>query len=481
MWYGGAGAAGAALLGYIGYTFYVAAQLTLAEESMMAYDYGRAIAFAEKYEELAERTPKSLLLLARAEMFSGDLDKLADTLQTYDGNETELMYLKAAGLYFNDPDAAYQILNGLGGERAEGRPYIGAADGVFALLENDWRRASPLFEDIGSYKDEIVNLHLWTLFNLFLENTELKLSGEGPLQFSRPQNPIDRELGFAVGVEGFYNIFSVPLSKDAIAGEYSPEKIPSIYRGLYALAEAQILGRENAVQFAAAEGGKDASLLARYLAGYYFALDGKYEEAVATYRGISEDSEHTLAAQYESSALWAGKDGAVPSERATERVQRAAELNSQNMAALNNAAYWEFVFGDVEKAKELIEQAAAIDDVNRFVVLNRLAIDAAGGALDYTAAQPQIAALMAQSPESQTALNLGIFAEIRLRNLSQAINLLNRMRELRPEDPRARAANRRPLPLSRAAVSGGAGAANRKHAVSGQYGNFRRAGGVSGD
>ena len=414
-----------AIVGYQVYLFvYAAFLLSAGLESMENRQYRAATRYIEKYENLAERTDESALILMRSYLFSGDAEKAGSVANNYEGTSPEVFYIRAVAEYPTDPQKAIELLDMVivSPEEEDTVSYLTFAHGVFALLQGEYRAANAEFAKLKTIPvemDSVADRHLRALLLFFLNNTDIDISDGVPLSFDYPQTSDDNSLNFPISTEGYNNTFSIPLFVSALKHDISNTPFQQVVDGLRLLTSIRSNPDETQqlASFAAAD-----SVLSKFITGYYQVVGGQYEAAAVTYRGISElDAANPLAVQYEGAAEWLTQNGDFASDRVLDLYKQALELNPDNIVALNNLAFLNFNLGNIDEAKSLINRAREINNVDPYVALNYILFGLSDNSLEIDNVVVLIDSLLQALPDSVLILNMATHTHMLNNDMFQAV------------------------------------------------------------
>lgn len=440
-------AVAASIAVYAGLTwFYGTVLFKSANEALAAKDYARAVRDFEAYQKFSGADEKSTYPLSRALLFHGDYAKIRAHLGNYAGENWEIHYVYAAGVYEQDPEKAIDLLNDitnkLGYLDEESRPGVVSnityLRGLYLLMQNQYTSAARVFS--GPYAQPRDEEYMREAFRFFLRTNQIKIAKSAPLPFdsiAEPAPSLSGVINYVFQPDSYDNSYGVPLRPSDL--EHDAENAPAkdLFRASGLLAEVLSNPNEaaNAAQKFRTLNPDTKSLLAHYITGYQLVLAGESAEAAKTYAAAAEFAPSSSVHQYHAAALWMGSNGAPPAPEVMEAYRKSFAANGQNLTALNNYAFLELYLGNVEQAKEASDKALAINADNRFAVINKILIGLAGASLDYEKALVETDSLLAEDNKSVLLVELAAQIRIQRKNIFGAVHFIQRLRDLRPDDP----------------------------------------------
>ncbi len=413
---------------------YPAMLLKSGEDFMIGGEYEKVRGYITAYHNTGTSSDASKLLLARAFLFDGDPVGAKDVIGDSPLEDPELQYIQAIGGFEDPEEAAVQldIIRFDGGMP----PYAVGARGMLAMLDGNNAAAAAAFSklrDIQTEPDDLTERHLRALFNILMSKLEPRIRSEAKLTFTLPkvQGKIENSR-VSSGPEGFERSFGVPF--DVLALRYDTEKtsVQDFIRGLELLSDIQNTP-DNASEIINSRTDAAESVLSQFIIAHDHIKNERFVEAAAIYANIGTlDPGNPLAKQYEGTAIWLSQNGELPDQQVLSAYESAININPQNSAALNNLAFLNLNLGEIEKAKSLIDRAAAIDNVNPHIVFNVLVINVVNGSTDSEHSLTQIESLVNRWPNSLVVLELASEISILSQLLSDAIGYLEKIMERAP-------------------------------------------------
>ena len=425
---------GALIIGWYN-VLYPAMLLKSGEDLMTAGEYEQVRRYIAAYHETGKSNDESKLLLARALLFTGDPSGAREAIGDAPLEDPELRYIHALGGFAEDPQEAAVQLDLIRFD--DGAPsYVVVARGVLAMFGGNSAAAAAAFaktRDIETQPDDLTERHLRALFNILVDNLQPRIKSEAELTFTLPkaQGKITNSR-VTSGLEGFEHNFSIPFNASALDHDINATSVQDFIRGLELLADTQN-ATDSADEIIEARSDAFGSLLGQFVAAYYHVKKGRFVEAADIYRSIrTADLDNSLASQYEGTAFWLSQEGALPDPRVLDAYESAIESNPKNSVALNNLAFLNLNLGEIEKAKKLIDLAAAIDNVNPHIVFNILVIDVVNGSTDFEHSLTRIESLVGKWPNSIAVLELASEISILSQLSSSAVSYLEQIMERAP-------------------------------------------------
>ncbi|MGU9951305.1 MAG: tetratricopeptide repeat protein [Gammaproteobacteria bacterium WSBS_2016_MAG_OTU1] len=402
-----------------------------------------------------ERDPEAELWLARAHIFQSKTENIGSLLGGTGYSKPETNYIRAmANLSKSLSDASRilripanpQLHKGLG----KTHPYVFAADGIIKLLAGDYVGAvDPLniaADNITGLPEEdtfIANNYMRSLYPIFTRRQNLEISQEVDVAINiAPEDNLKlfQQLGFSIDTNSFINYYDIQVS-EILADLSTSESISEEFRALALL--AQVLSNpDNAPSIINTffESHSSNTLLAKYLAGYHYAINGDYEQSAQFYRDINNKLGSSKSFAYQAAAAWqAQTDSPIPTDEVVLAYEEATRLGPNNIHAINNYALMEVYRNNTDKAASIISRAALSSNqegFNAYASLNYAIIGIIQNNLaDVDKHIKDLEQVIEKNPE--LALAFDIMTELHLLKgeFLDAVTFLNRNLILQPDNP----------------------------------------------
>jgi Tfp pilus assembly protein PilF len=413
--------------------------------ALVEKNYSVALESLTQYAEFANPSEEEIILLARAQLMSGNIMQAEKTLRPLSQKFSELpkaSYINAAANYGNAPQKAMSLLEK---SKYSSYPPVYALLGIFALLENNPVIARDYLEktvdtlsntELSVEETQTLNDLLLHSYYFYLQNTDVKIGEKFPLPFDKLKKPmpIDKNLGFAVNTEGFNNYYGIPLNVEALAQQENSTPASDIV-ALQALSYVIDKNHKQARKIIVESTVASQSLLSQYIIAYLDMADGDTQSAQKHYEEINQRTPSTYSFAYAAGAAWSRQEGNLPNDDILAMYQKATDTDPTNTVALNNYVFLLMYAGNEKKAAELIKQAQKRNLLNNELLALSFLLDISAQRQPETT-RVELLDELSNNPESSLLLNAAIVLEKLSGNYAEAATLTRRLQILLPEEPR---------------------------------------------